>query len=78
MKTLASKFKILRLKGRIWLPNKQIPLQIQMVGPRFLSWFEVVPETVWHPKNCGLELVILSLENGVEEELNKILGKTSF
>lgn len=31
---------VIRLKGRLWLPGKARPLQIQAVGPRLECWFE--------------------------------------
>ena len=54
---------VVRLKGRVWLAGKSLPLQIQMVGPRLNSWFEAAPETAWHPRqSVGLDLVVLSFE----------------
>ena len=64
------KFKILRVKGRCWLKNKAIPLQVQMVGSRFSCWFEGVPDGVWKPKTTGIDLVILSLEEGAAKEIS--------
>ena len=69
LKTITLDFQVLRLKGRFWLPDKQLPLQVQMVGPRFSSWFENVPDNVWKPSNGGLDLVTLSLQEGVDEEI---------
>ncbi len=66
---LALKYQILRLKGRCWLSGKSIPLQLQMVGPRLSSWFESAPDTVWTPKNGGLDIVILSLKVGASQEI---------
>jgi len=59
---LAIEHKILRLKGRFWLPGKTIPLQLQMVGSRLSSWFEVAPSSVWTPKQAGLDIVVMSLD----------------
>ena len=54
---------VVRLKGRVWLAGKSLPLQIQMVGPRLNSWFEAAPATAWHPpQSVGLDLVVLSFE----------------
>ena len=54
---------VVRLKGRVWLAGKSLPLQIQMVGPRLNSWFEAAPATAWHPRqSVGLDLVVLSFE----------------
>jgi cobalamin biosynthesis protein CobW len=49
---------LIRVKGRLWLPGKARPLQIQGVGPRLECWFEAddAPGT---PKQDGLELVVL-------------------
>ena len=54
---------VVRLKGRVWLAGKTLPLQIQMVGPRLNSWFEAAPAAAWHPpQSVGLDLVVLSFE----------------
>tara|TARA_B100000700_G_scaffold110627_1_gene124644 strand:+ start:552 stop:1595 length:1044 start_codon:yes stop_codon:yes gene_type:complete len=66
---LVSKFQILRIKGRCWLEGKALPLQIQMVGSRFDSWFEPVNEDVWSPSETGIDLVLLSLKGGVKEAI---------
>ena len=61
---------VIRLKGRVWLPGKTLPLQIQMVGPRLDSWFEAAPEQAWTPPSgAGLELVVIGLEAGAAERL---------
>ena len=61
---------VIRLKGRVWLPGKSLPLQIQMVGPRLDSWFEAAPEQAWTPPaGAGLELVVIGLEAGAAERL---------
>ncbi len=67
--SLVSRHQILRLKGRLWLKGKLLPLQIQMVGPRFTSWYETAPENVWKPKICGLEIVVLSLQDEVKKAI---------
>ena len=55
---------ILRIKGRIWIPNKSLPLQIQIVGKKINTWYEEAPPNCWRPGDSGgLELVIISLEN---------------
>ena len=68
---LVSKYQILRLKGRCWLPGKTLPLQIQMVGPRLSTWYEDVPKTAWKPKKNGLDLVILSFQEGAADSISK-------
>jgi len=53
---------VIRLKGRVWLAGKTLPLQIQMVGPRLDSWFEAAPDQAWVPdKGSGVELVVIGL-----------------
>ncbi len=68
-KSLSNKYQILRLKGRLWQKDKALPLQIQMVGSRLSTWYEAAPEDSWRPETEGLELVILSLRDGVKNEL---------
>ena len=64
---LVPKYQILRVKGRCWIEGKALPLQIQMVGPRFNSWFEIASEDAWKPNKCGIDLVSLSLRGGVKD-----------
>ncbi len=65
---------VIRLKGRVWLPGKTLPLQIQMVGPRLDSWFEAAPDHAWMPAaGSGLELVVIGLEAGAAESLESRL-----
>ena len=60
---LVSELQVLRLKGRLWLPGKALPLQLQMVGPRLNSWFETAPASAWRPDSgAGVDLVVLSLQ----------------
>ena len=66
---LAAKHQVLRLKGRLWLPGKALPLQVQMVGPRISSWFEAAPEHAWHPQEAGVDLVVLSFEEKAAEAI---------
>ncbi len=66
---LARKHQIIRLKGRYWLPGKDIPLQIQMVGPRISSWFEPAPQNVWKPIEGGIDVVVLSLQDDASEAI---------
>ena len=47
---------VVRLKGRVWLQDKTFPLQVQMVGPRLNSWFEVAPSHAWRPE-AGCESI---------------------
>ena len=65
---------VVRLKGRVWLAGKSLPLQIQMVGPRLNSWFEAAPATAWHPpQSVGLDLVVLSFEETAADAIQKAL-----
>ncbi len=78
LKQLAVDFKVLRLKGRFWFPDKSMPLQVQMVGPRISSWYEKVPEKTWRPQGGGIELVVLSLLGGIEDEIKRNLKERLF
>ncbi|WP_036903677.1 MULTISPECIES: GTP-binding protein [Prochlorococcus] len=66
---ISMKYQILRLKGRFWLSGKILPLQVQMVGPRFHAWFEDAPPNTWKPKNGGADLIVLSLKQGASEAI---------
>jgi cobalamin biosynthesis protein CobW len=58
LRALIASGALMRVKGRLWLPGKARPLQIQGVGPRLECWFEA-DETPGTPKQDGLELVVL-------------------
>ncbi len=63
MKEILQKLNILRLKGRIWIPNKLLPLQVQIVGKKINTWFEDVDEDCWRPSNnAGIELIMIGSE----------------
>ncbi len=63
MKEILDELNILRIKGRIWIPNKSLPLQIQIVGKKINTWFEEAPDKCWKPiDSAGLELVIISFD----------------
>ena len=47
---------LVRVKGRLWLAGKTLPLQIQAAGPRLECWFEGQPGVTAEP---GLELVLM-------------------
>ena len=65
---------VIRLKGRLWIQGKTLPLQIQMVGPRLESWFESAPTEVWKPSEAnGLELVVIGLQKGSTQQLESLL-----
>ncbi len=55
--------KILRIKGRVWIPNKLLPLQIQIVGSKVNTWFEEAPRDCWIPKQGGgLEIIMIGFD----------------
>ncbi len=64
---LVPEYQILRIKGRCWIEGKVFPLQIQMVGSRFNSWFECANDDSWKPSKAGIDLVSLSLRGGVKK-----------
>ena len=71
---LVSELQVLRLKGRVWLPGKALPLQLQMVGPRLNSWFEKAPASAWRPdSSAGVDLVVLSLQETATATIEQAL-----
>ena len=73
MPKILDELNILRIKGRIWIPNKSLPLQIQIVGKKINTWFEEAPDKCWRPNdNAGLELVIISFD---EKSINAFIRK---
>ena len=73
---LIQRLQVVRLKGRVWLPDKSLPLQIQMVGPRLNSWFESAPDSAWRPSQAqGLDLVVLSFQPDAAEQLEQSLNQ---
>jgi cobalamin biosynthesis protein CobW len=58
LRALIASGALIRVKGRLWLPGKARPLQIQGVGPRLECWFEA-DDSPGSPKQDGLELVVL-------------------
>ncbi len=77
MSKILDELNILRIKGRIWIPNKSLPLQIQIVGKKINTWFEEAPNNCWRPNdNAGLELVIISFdEKSIKTFYRKIKEK---
>ena len=64
---------ILRIKGRIWIPKKSLPLQIQIVGKKINTWYEEAPTNCWRPIDSGgLELVIIAFD---KESIKKFRKK---
>ena len=73
MVNVLSDINILRIKGRIWIPNKSLPLQIQIVGKKIDTWYEEAPPNCWRPRDSGgLELVIISFD---KKSINKFIQK---
>ena len=65
---------VVRLKGRVWLPGKSLPLQVQMVGPRLETWFEAAPDQAWTPGSLsGVDLVVIGFDPKASEKLTAIL-----
>ena len=72
MSKILDELNILRIKGRIWIPNKLLPLQIQIVGKKINTWFEEAPDDCWRPnRNAGLELVIISFDEKSIKTFNR-------
>ena len=62
---------VVRLKGRVWLAGKTLPLQLQMVGPRLESWFEAAPDHAWKPSSgAGVDLVVIGFNPNAAELLS--------
>ncbi|MGC6483514.1 MAG: cobalamin biosynthesis protein CobW [Synechococcus sp.] len=62
---------VVRLKGRLWLPGKTLPLQLQMVGPRLETWFEAAPPSAWTPSSgAGIDLVVIGFNPDAAEQLS--------
>ena len=67
---------VIRLKGRLWIQGKTLPLQIQMVGPRLESWFEPAPIEAWKPAGSqGLELVVIGFQSDSTRQLEDRLNQ---
>ena len=63
MRQILKDIYVLRIKGRIWIPQKDLPLQVQIVGRRINTWYEKVDmNSVSPPENGGLELIMISFE----------------
>ena len=58
LRALIASGALIRVKGRLWLPGKARPLQIQGVGPRLECWFEA-DDAPGSPNQDGLDLVVL-------------------
>jgi cobalamin biosynthesis protein CobW len=65
---------VVRLKGRVWLKGKALPLQLQMVGPRLEMWFEAAPANAWNPASGeGVDLVVIGFRSDAAEHLGEAL-----
>ena len=63
MAEIIKDLKILRIKGRVWIPNKSLPLQIQIVGRKIHTWYEEAPIDCWRPTNkSGLEIIMIGFD----------------
>jgi cobalamin biosynthesis protein CobW len=74
---------LIRLKGRVHLPGKVRPLQIQAVGPRLDTWFDTGPSSPAlqmatphaQPSGATLELVVMGRQvdgRALEEALQPV------
>ena len=63
MSQILKEVNILRIKGRVWIPQKSLPLQVQIVGRKINTWYEKVDlKSVSPPKNGGMELIMIGFE----------------
>ena len=73
MKKILSSINILRIKGRLWIPDKILPLQIQIVGKKINTWYEEASSDCLSPiKKSGIELIMIGFE---KESFEKIKSK---
>jgi len=65
---------LVRVKGRLWLAGKALPLQIQAAGPRLECWFEGQAGVVGTP---GLALVLMGFkldQDAIRGQLSALAG----
>ncbi len=63
MSQILENLNILRIKGRVWIPQKKLPLQVQIVGRKINTWYEKVDLKLFSPpKNGGMELIMIGFE----------------
>ncbi len=63
---------IIRLKGRCWIPGKNLPLQIQMVGSKINTWFEEASDECWKPSSGGgIDIVLITFQKNASHLLTK-------
>ena len=69
---ILNELNILRIKGRVWIPGKSFPLQIQIVGRKINTWYEAAPIDCWKPKHGGgLEITMIGFEKITFELLSQ-------
>ena len=63
MSQILKEVNILRIKGRVWIPQKTLPLQVQIVGRKINTWYEKVDlKSCSPPNNGGMELIMIGFE----------------
>ena len=65
---------LVRVKGRLWLAGKALPLQIQAAGPRLECWFEGQAGMGGPP---GLALVLMGFkldQQAIRSQLEALAG----
>ena len=63
MNQILKDLNILRIKGRVWIPGKSLPLQVQIVGRKINTWFEAVSsDRSVVLKDGGMDLVLIGFE----------------
>jgi cobalamin biosynthesis protein CobW len=65
---------LVRVKGRLWLAGKALPLQMQAAGPRLECWFEGQAGVVGTP---GLALVLMGFkldQDAIRGHLSALAG----
>ena len=73
MTKILNSINILRIKGRLWIPDKILPLQIQIVGKKINTWYEEASsDCLRRIKKSGIELIMIGFE---KESFEKIKSK---
>ena len=63
MSQILENLNILRIKGRVWIPQKNLPLQVQIVGRKINTWYEKVNlKSDSLRKNGGMELIMIGFQ----------------
>ena len=77
LQALSREYGLVRMKGRLWLEGKALPLQIQATGPRLECWFERGPGGASGAQPPGLELVLLGFgldRSRLQQRLEALVG----